>query len=93
MQNDQNAGVPETIAPVSSGTLILGALCGTPADTAGITAGDVITSVNGHAVSSPDSLTQILANFHPGNSISITWTDTSGHQHTSKVALLGAPPQ
>ena len=93
MQNDQNAGVPETIAPVSSGTLILGSLCGTPADTAGITAGDVITAVNGHAVSSPDSLTQILSDFHPGNTISITWTDTSGQQHTSKLALLGAPPQ
>jgi S1-C subfamily serine protease len=93
MQNDQNAGVPQTIAPVSSGTLILGALCGTPADTAGLTAGDVITSVNGHAVSSPNSLTQILSNYHPGNSISVTWSDTSGQQHTSKLDLLGAPPQ
>jgi S1-C subfamily serine protease len=93
MQNDQNAGVPQTIAPVSSGTLILGSLCGTPADAAGLAPGDVITSVDGHVVTSPNSLTQILTNYHPGNTISVTWVDTSNQPHTSKLALLGAPPQ
>ena len=39
--------VPNTIAPASSGTLIDGVICGSPAATAGITAGSVITSVNG----------------------------------------------
>ena len=93
MANDQNASVPQTIAPASSGTLILGVLCGTPANTANLVSGDVITAVNGSAVSSPDSLTNILANYHPGNSVSVTWEDTSGGQHTASIDLITAPPQ
>jgi S1-C subfamily serine protease len=93
LESNENAGVPQTVAPVGTGTLVLGALCGTPASTAGITAGDVITSVGGHAVSTPDSLTGILEADRPGEIVSVTWTDTSGTQHTSKLDLLQAPPQ
>jgi S1-C subfamily serine protease len=93
MSNDQNAGVPGQIAPTGSGTLVLGALCGTPADTAGITAGDVITAVNGKAVGSPDSLTTILQVYHPGTSVAVTWIDTSGRQHVDDLDLIQAPPE
>jgi S1-C subfamily serine protease len=93
LANDQNAGVPQNVAPASSGTLILGSLCGTPADTAGLTGGDVITAVNGKAVSSPDSLTGILSGYSPGATISVSWEDTSGGQHTSNLDLISAPPQ
>jgi S1-C subfamily serine protease len=93
LESNENAAVPQTIAPVGTGTLVLGALCGTPASTAGIAAGDVITSVGGHAVSTPDSLTTILQTDRPGQVISVTWTDTAGTQHTSKLDLLQAPPQ
>jgi S1-C subfamily serine protease len=92
LANDQNAGVPQTIAPVSSGTLILGSLCGTPAAGADITAGDVITGVGGHAVTSPDSLSAILQGYRPGATVSITWVDTSGVHHTSNLDLLQDPP-
>jgi len=90
--NDQNAGVPQTIAPVKTGALILGSLCGTPAATAGITAGDVITAVGGHAVTSPNSLSAILQNYRPGVTVSVTWVDTSGSQHVSQVNLAQDPP-
>jgi S1-C subfamily serine protease len=93
LANDQNAGVPQTIAPATSGTLILGSLCNTPADTAGLAAGDVITAVNGSAVSSPDSLTNILSGYRPGSRISITWESISGQQQTTKLSLIAAPPQ
>ena len=49
--------------------------------------------MNGHAVSSPDSLTSILQSYHPGKSVSVTWVDTSGGQHTASVRLIAAPPQ
>ncbi len=93
MDNDQNAGVPQTIAPASAGTLVLGVLCDTPADSAGINAGDVITSVNGAAVTSPDSLTSILSNYKPDTTISVTWESTSGQQETGRLDLVAAPPQ
>ena len=53
--NDSNLPVPSTIAPVSSGTLVIGTICGSPAAVAGVTAGSVITSVNGQAVGAPQS--------------------------------------
>jgi S1-C subfamily serine protease len=91
--DNQTSGVPSAIAPVATGTLILGDLCGTPASTAGITAGDVITAVDGHAISSPDSLTAAVASYQPGDTVTVTWVDTSGKQHTSNLDLLPAPPK
>jgi S1-C subfamily serine protease len=93
LANSQNAGVPQNIAPASAGTLVLGVLCATPADTAGITAGDVITAVDGHAVTSPNSLTAILSGYRPGTTVSVTWMDVSGQQHTGQLNLIEAPPQ
>jgi S1-C subfamily serine protease len=92
LANQQNAGVPQTIAPVSTGTLVLGDLCNTPADSAGITAGDVITAVAGHAVGSPDSLSAVLQGYRPGATISVSWVDTSGGRHVANLGLLPHPP-
>ena len=92
LQNDQNAGVPQNIAPVGTGTLVLGSLCGTPSARAGIVAGDVITAVGGHAVGSPDSLTAILQHYRPGTTVSVTWVDTSGGRHVGDLMLLQHPP-
>jgi S1-C subfamily serine protease len=92
LANDQNAGVPQNVAPVSTGTLVLGSLCNTPSAQAGIVAGDVITAVGGHAVGSPDSLTAILQHYRPGESVSVTWVDTSGVRHVSHLELLQHPP-
>ncbi len=92
LATDQNARVPQTIAPVSSGTLILGSLCNTPAASAGLTAGDVITAVDGHAVTSPNSLSTILQGYRPGVTVSVTWVDTSGGHHVSPMDLLQDPP-
>jgi S1-C subfamily serine protease len=85
--------VPSAIAPVGSGALILGTICGSPAASAGMTGGAVITAVNGQAVGSPDNLTSILSRFHPGEAISVTWVSPSGHRTTSSLQLAAGPPQ
>jgi S1-C subfamily serine protease len=85
--------VPSVIAPVSSGALIVGTICGSPAASAGLTGGAVITAVNGQAVGSPDSLTGLLSRFHPGDTISVTWVSPSGQQTTSSLHLTAGPPQ
>jgi S1-C subfamily serine protease len=92
LQSSQNAGVPQNIAPVSTGTLVLGSLCNTPSARAGIVAGDVITAIGGHAVGSPSSLTAILQHYRPGATVSVTWVDTSGGRHVSDLGLLQHPP-
>jgi S1-C subfamily serine protease len=85
--------VPSAIAPVSSGTLVLGTICGSPAAQAGMTGGAVITAVNGQAVGSPDDLNSVLARFHPGDTISVTWVSASGQRATRSVRLAAGPPQ
>jgi S1-C subfamily serine protease len=83
--------VPASIAPASTGTLIAGAFCNAPAAAAGLTGGDVILAINGHAVGAPTSLTSVLARYHPGDRISVTWMDTGGQRHTSSLTLTTGP--
>ena len=84
---------PSVIAPVSSGTLIDGTICRSPAASAGMTGGAVITAVNGQAVGSPDDFAKLMTRFHPGNTISVTWVGPSGQRTTSSLHLTAGPPQ
>src|SRR6202035_1261999 len=78
---------PAQVAPVRSGALVDGVLCGTPADQAGVFTGDVITSVAGQQVSSPGSLTALLRRCHPGSVVPLTWTGPDGRPHAAVVTL------
>jgi S1-C subfamily serine protease len=93
LQNQEGAGVPAHVAPVSSGALIIGELCRTPADKAGIIAGDVITSVGGHKISSPKQLTGVMLQFKPGEAVKVTWVDVHGQTHSGPLKLVQAPPR
>ena len=91
--NNANLQIPQDIAPVNSGTLIDGVICGSPAVAAGMTAGAVITAVNGQAAGSPQHLGGILAKLKPGDTAAITWVSPSGKQTTSNLHLEAGPPQ
>jgi S1-C subfamily serine protease len=90
--SDRNLVTPANIANVSSGTLILGTICSGPAMAAGMTAGSVITAVNGQAIGSPSSLTGTVSKFKPGTTIKVTWVSPSGQRTTSGVKLTAGPP-
>jgi S1-C subfamily serine protease len=75
----------------SSGVAIAGVRSGTPAAAAGLSEGDVITSVAGQSVSSGTSIQQVLTSHHPGDKISISWTDPYGQSHTATVTLAAGP--
>jgi S1-C subfamily serine protease len=82
---------PASIAPAGIGALVNGVLCGTPAAQAGLFAGDVITSAEGYAVTSPRSLTAILGRFRPGSQVALAWVAPGGSLHTALVTLAGGP--
>jgi S1-C subfamily serine protease len=90
--NNASLTVPETIASVNSGTLVLGTICGSPAAAAGLTAGSVITSAGGETVGSPASLTTAMSKYRPGAHISLTWVTPSGQTKTGTVTLTAGPP-
>jgi S1-C subfamily serine protease len=91
--SNTDLGVPPAVAPASSGTLVDGAICGSPAATAGITAGSVITTVNGQPAGAPSTLTGTLARFRPGDTITVTWVSPAGQHTTSSLHLAAGPPQ
>jgi S1-C subfamily serine protease len=93
LSNDGNTGVPQNIAPVSSGTLVLGALCGTPAASAQMVPGDVITSVDGKSVSSPASLVTILSVLRSGQTVPVVYSTPGGSTMDRSMTLAAAPPE
>ena len=41
-------------------------------------AGDTITSLAGHSVDKPSTLTNLILGYHPGDKVEVGWSDTSG---------------
>ena len=78
---------PANIAPARSGALVDGVMCGTAADSAGIFAGDVITSIGGQAVTTPGSLTAVVDGYRPGRKALVAWVSPDGGPHTALVTL------
>jgi S1-C subfamily serine protease len=75
----------------TSGATVEGTLSGSPAATAGLAEGDVITSVAGQTVTDPTQISTILSSDHPGDKVNVTWTDTSGASHTASITLAAGP--
>ena len=77
----------------TSGALIAGVVSGGPAASAGLVAGDVITSINGHTVSSPSAVSALVLTKKPGMKIRVAYVDPSGVSHTASVTLGSGPAQ
>ena len=75
----------------TSGAQIEGALSGSPAASAGLSAGDVITSIGGQSVTSATQMQSIIAAYHPGDTVSVSWTDASGQTQTATVTFASGP--
>ena len=71
--------------------VVSGLASGGAAKTAGVSAGDVITSLDGQTVDSPATLTKLIAGLKPGQSVGLGWTDTGGQTHTATVVLGSGP--
>jgi S1-C subfamily serine protease len=75
---------------VQSGALVVGVEPNGPAAQAGMTVPAVITGVDGHPVTSPNTLGPPLHAHVPGETAQITWVDATG-QHTATVQLISGP--
>jgi S1-C subfamily serine protease len=84
-------GVQSTAAQDASGVSVAGVVDGSAAANAGLAAGDTITSVNGQAVDSPESLGHVLSSARPGDQVRLGWTDEAGQQQTATVTLGAGP--
>lgn len=76
----------------TSGATIAGVIAGSPAESAGLVAGDTITAVDGAAVESSDALSSALDAYQPGDSVTITWVSgTTGASSSATVTLIAGP--
>ncbi len=77
----------------ASGAQISGVVSGSPAAGSGLAGGDVITAVDGHAVSSQSTLQTVMVNdVRPGQQVTVQYTDTNDQQHAVSVVLASGPP-
>lgn len=77
----------------AGGLVVEGVVTGGPAESAGLEAGDLITSIDGRAVTTPSSLTSYLLTKKPGSTVTIGYTSSFGAGQTASVKLASGPPQ
>jgi S1-C subfamily serine protease len=63
-----------------------------PAAAAGISTGDVITSVDGVPINGATALTDVLVPHHPGDTIAVSFRAKAGGDRTQNVTLADGPP-
>jgi S1-C subfamily serine protease len=83
----------EVEAVAGPGALIAGVVPGGPADSAGLAAGDVITAIDGHTVSSPSAISALVLTKKPGTTITVSTVDQYGTSATASVTLGSGPAQ
>ncbi len=74
-----------------AGTTVGSVFPGTPAAHAGITEGDSITRVGSTRVTTAAGLRRAITAYSPGDSVRLTWTDSSGRSHLATVTLIAGP--
>ncbi len=69
----------------ADGAEVAGVVQGSPADAAGLTEGDTITSVGGHGVTSASDLTGIMSSASAGRPLTVTWLGQDGSTHSAQI--------
>jgi S1-C subfamily serine protease len=85
-----SSGSPGPDGP-GPGALVCSVYSGTPAATASLSVGDVITTADGQSVTTADALISITAKLAPGQSLSLGYTDGTGAARTLTLTLIGGP--
>ncbi|MBB5912420.1 S1-C subfamily serine protease [Nocardia transvalensis] len=74
-----------------SGALIRNIVRGGPADQLGLTAGALITAIDGTRIDSANTLIATMDKHHPGDNVEVTWTDRTGRSQSAKAELAEGP--
>ena len=83
--------VLELELPVREGVVVLGTTGDGPAEEAGIEQGDVIRSLDGTAITSSDTLQEVLARLDPGDTVDVELVGPDGDPRTVAVTLGTRP--
>ncbi len=81
------------VEALQQGALVAGVVPGGPADSAGLTAGVLITAIDGHTIIDPTQVTAYLLTKTPGQQVTLTTADQFGNAGSVTVTLGSGPPQ
>jgi S1-C subfamily serine protease len=87
----QEAMPPTSVAPGSSGAVVEGAYCGSPAAAAGLAPGDAITAIDGDKVEDLPAFIQVMDTLRVGQRVVVRWTTVDGGTRTANVSLVAGP--
>ncbi|MBV8194477.1 MAG: trypsin-like peptidase domain-containing protein [Candidatus Dormibacteraeota bacterium] len=76
----------------AQGVPISGVQSGSPAQQAGMAAGDVITAIDGTNVTNATDLRTAIRQHKVGDEVTVHWLDASGQSHSAQVKLIAGPP-
>ncbi|HTL31934.1 MAG TPA: trypsin-like peptidase domain-containing protein [Kofleriaceae bacterium] len=79
--------------PTQKGVLVASVEDGSPAEKAGLIAGDIVTSINGTAVRTDDALKNTIAMIKPGSSVDLDVVHKDGKTATIKAKLAELPEE
>jgi S1-C subfamily serine protease len=91
--NDMGFGPGGDFGGSVNGASVQGVVPGSPAAKAGLQQGDTITSINGHAVATQNTIGNVVLKLAPGTKVTLKWTDYTGTSHTGTLTLASGPPQ
>lgn len=80
-----------SVQDADGGAAVAAVASGSAAEGAGLAAGDVITALDGRAITSAATLQTALAAHSPGQRVTVTWTGPSGGPHSATVTLGTGP--
>jgi S1-C subfamily serine protease len=84
---------PSGNASTTSGVPIDETIPNTPAGNSALAEGDIITSLNGQAVTSTPEIAKILQTLRPGDSVSVGYVTANGVASTLNLTLTSGPAQ
>jgi S1-C subfamily serine protease len=84
-------GVEVQDAPSRGGALVTAVEPGGPADSAGLTAGEVITAFDGHSVTTSSALGALVRPHRAGDQVTVGWIDPLGRNTSATLSLAVAP--
>ena len=75
----------------AQGVTVAEVVPGSPAASAGVKAGDVLTEVDGQPATAPDQVSGLIKKHRAGEKLNFTWIDETGRRRTSTVVLAPGP--
>ena len=73
------------------GVTVAEVMPGSPAASAGVVAGDILTEVDGQPATAPDQVSGVIKKRRSGEKLNFAWVDGTGRRRNATVVLAPGP--